>query len=84
MTDLGRLNKKQTLKYHYDISKIVFGESSEAVKFLEEKAKESPNGFDEEVVANEGQVVHLLMSLHFKGAEESSRDEFKKLLNELL
>jgi hypothetical protein len=42
----------------------VFGADSLAVKFLDWRIAESPNGEREEVIADEGDVVFLLGLLH--------------------
>lgn len=39
---------------------MVFGKDSGAVKFLETKIAESPNGEDEEVIVAESQMIVLL------------------------
>lgn len=52
-----------TLKEYRKLASIVFGEGSKAVEFLDDKIKESANGEDEEVLADEGQMVMLLSSL---------------------
>jgi hypothetical protein len=36
---------------------------SKAVKFLDDKIKESPNGRDEEVIAHDSQMRYLLMPM---------------------
>lgn len=45
----------------------IFGEESKAVEFLDRKIEDSPNGEDEEVIADEGQMVHLLGQMHLEG-----------------
>ena len=50
-----------TLGTYRKIAKVLF--SSKAVDFLDRKISESPNGEDEEVLANETQMIQLLMSL---------------------
>lgn len=59
-----------TLGYHRRMSAVVFGEDSPAVKFLDKKIAESPNGENEKVLVSEGQVVMLLMSLHNRDNED--------------
>ena len=54
-----------TLGNYRGMSLIVFGEDSAATKYLDEKIAESPNGENEEVIADESQMVYLLVSLHF-------------------
>jgi hypothetical protein len=55
-----------TLGNYRKIVSVLFGEDSEAVKFLDEKIAESPNGEKEEVIAAESQMLYLLSSIHFK------------------
>lgn len=52
-----------TLGNWISLSTIVFGEESEAVKFLKKKAEDSPNGFQEEVIADEVQLITLLANM---------------------
>lgn len=49
-----------TLGNYRKLSVAFFGEDSGAVKFLDEKIAESPNGEGEEVIADEGQMVMML------------------------
>jgi hypothetical protein len=56
-----------TLGYHREIAAMVFGPDSPAVKFLDKKIAESPNGEKEEVIVSEGQLIHMLWELHDKG-----------------
>ena len=49
-----------TLGNYRKLAKAVFGQESKAVKFLDDKIAESPNGENEEVLADEGQMVYLL------------------------
>jgi hypothetical protein len=60
---------QHTLGYHRDMSKAFFGENSEATKFLDKKIAESPRGRDELVLADETQLVHVLIELHKNGAK---------------
>lgn len=53
-----------TLGVHRKYAVDTFGEDSPAVKFLDERIAESPNGEDEEVIADEAQFVHVLMIIH--------------------
>lgn len=52
-----------TLGNYRDLANAFFGEDSPQVKFLDKKIDESPNGRDEEVIADEGQVLYLLAHL---------------------
>lgn len=53
-----------TLGNYLKMTKIVFGTDSKAVSFLEDKISDSPNGENEEVISDEGQMVFLLDSIH--------------------
>ena len=52
-----------TLGNYKDLATAFFGEDSPQVKFLADKIAESPNGEAEEVIADEGQMLLLLMSM---------------------
>jgi hypothetical protein len=52
-----------TLENWLQYSQATFGPESEATKFLEKKAEESPNGIKEEVIADEGQLLMTLAHL---------------------
>ena len=56
-----------TLGSYRKMAVAVFGEDSKAVQFLDEKIAESPNGEDEEVIAEESQAVAMLGKLHIEG-----------------
>jgi len=66
-----------TLKYHRDMAVAVFGEESSAVKYLDKKIAESPNGPNEEVLVDERQIVFMLMNLHNEG-EQVGDELFQK------
>lgn len=44
------------------LAKIVFGEESKQIKFLQSKITEK-NGLDEPIITDEGQVIFLLVNL---------------------
>ena len=50
-----------TLRTYISISKFLGRET--AVKFLEEKAKLSPKGLDEEVITPESQMINLIVTM---------------------
>lgn len=52
-----------TLATYRKIAIALRGEQSEAVKFLDEKIKNDPDGDQGEVIADEGQMLYLIMSL---------------------
>lgn len=58
-----------TLGNYRVMAVAVFGEDSPAVAFLGRKIAESPNGADEEVIADEGQVVYALGQIHMGNTE---------------
>lgn len=55
-----------TLGNYLKLAKLVFGENGNAVKFLEAKIAESPNGEAEEVISDETQMVYLLIGIDQK------------------
>jgi hypothetical protein len=64
-----------TLAGYREITAAVFGADSPAVAFLDWKAKQSPNGMDEVVLADEGQMVMVLGHIHLNGfSEEGATD----------
>ena len=52
-----------TLGSYMELVRIFFGDDSKAVDFLQKKIDESPNGVDEEVIADERQMLHMLATL---------------------
>ena len=68
--DLEEKFERNTLGSHFQMSRAVFGEQSEATKWLIKKAKESPNHFQEKVVVDESQVASLLGEMHIKGTKK--------------
>lgn len=65
-----------TLENWIAMSSIAFGEDSVPTNFLKAKAEKSPNGLQEEVVADEGQ---LIMALHFMNEEGNERLDEKPI-----
>jgi hypothetical protein len=53
-----------TLGAHRKMAVAVFGKDSPAVKFLDKKIAESPDGEKEEVIVPEEQLVMLLGQIH--------------------
>ena len=53
-----------TLENWIELSTIAFGDDSEPVRFLKRKVDESPNGLQEEVIADEGQLLMALGKMH--------------------
>lgn len=60
-----------TLGNYLLLAKIYFGENSPASNFLRQKIAESPGGFDEEVIADQNQMLMMLVDLH-KGGEPNT------------
>ncbi len=54
-----------TLGNWLKMTKTVFGKDSKAALFLEEKISQAEKGPEEEVLADEGQLVHHLRQIHF-------------------
>ncbi len=54
-----------TLKTYRNIALVIggFDENNEAVKFIDSKIIESPNGENEEVIADENQMLYLLIQM---------------------
>lgn len=52
-----------TLGNYRKIAVALFGEGNKAVKFLDDRIADSPNGENEEVIAAESQMVYLLGTL---------------------
>jgi hypothetical protein len=52
-----------TLGNYRKIATVVFGEDSKAIKFLDDKIANSPYKENEEVIADERQMMQLLASL---------------------
>ena len=59
-----------TLKTYYDMTVALFGENSKPARFLADKALEQ--GWDEEVFADERQMLHLIMSM---GAQKEVKED---------
>lgn len=56
-----------TLGNHLKIVVALLGDDSPAAEFLRKKIRDSPNGENEEVIADEGQMINLLWSIHTNG-----------------
>lgn len=52
-----------TLGNYLKMTRLVWGDDSKQVEFLTEKIDKSPHGKDEEVLADESQMLVLLASL---------------------
>lgn len=59
-----------TLGSYLKLCNMFFGEESVQTKFITEKIASSPNGADEEVIAEESQMMYLLFNLPPEGSEE--------------
>lgn len=56
--------KDSTLGNYLEMAQAVFGKDSGAVNFLNKKIDTSPNGVNEEVIADESQMIVLLMEMN--------------------
>lgn len=52
-----------TLGSYLKLCQIVFGPNSKQSRFIEQKISEHTNGADEEVIADESQMLYLLVNL---------------------
>lgn len=69
-----------TLGEYLKLSRAFFGIDSAAVKFLQAKIAETPNGENEEVIADEGQMIHMLSDLYLRGTTAiTTEEEFETL-----
>lgn len=55
-----------TLGNYRKMAAALFGEDSKAVSFLDEKIAEDSSGENGEVIADEGQMIYLLVNIHSK------------------
>jgi hypothetical protein len=67
-----------TLGSYKKLCKLFFGEGSAQHQFIESKIIQSPNGEDEEVIAEESQMLYLLSTMD----QEQSRQELMRSLLE--
>jgi len=58
-----------TLGNYRRLAAAVFGENSRAVAFLDEKIATSPERENEEVIADEGQMIYLLGTMYTEELE---------------
>lgn len=74
-----------TLENWIALASVFFGENSKATEFLRNKAKESPNGEKEEVIADEGQLIMALMKMETddRGEKETHRIKCKGCQEEI-
>jgi hypothetical protein len=56
-----------TLGNYRKMCALFFGEDSKATSYLDEKISRSLIGEGEEIIANEGQIIQLLMQIDFQG-----------------
>lgn len=67
-----------TFKNYRLLAVAFFGEKSPAVKYLDEQIERAGEGENAEVIADEGQVVHLLIGIHL-GKIEPPDHAFEQL-----
>ena len=53
----------------------LFGQESKAVKFLDGKIDQSPNGENEEVIVDESQMIYLLVTMAESPAPKTNEGE---------
>lgn len=53
-----------TLGTYRALTAAIFGEESQAVVFLDDQILKSPHGQDEEVIADERQMIGLIYGIH--------------------
>lgn len=56
-----------TLANYRALTAVFFGADSAAVKFIDQKIADAPNGALEEVIADERQMIQLLLIIHDGG-----------------
>lgn len=59
-----------TLGSYLKLCEVFFGEDSVQARFIRDKITSNPNGADEEVVAEESQMMYLLVNLPPDGKDE--------------
>ena len=59
-----------TLASYLKLCLVIFGPASPQVKFIVDKIATSPDGAHEEVIAEESQMMYLLVNLPPEGNEE--------------
>ena len=55
--------EQRTLGFYRDIAKVLIGEDSKAVAFLDKRIESNPNGRDEVVVQAESQMMYLICNM---------------------
>jgi hypothetical protein len=66
-----------TLGSYKTLCKLFFGEDSAQYQFIESKIIQSPNGEDEEVIADESQMLYLLSTMN---KEQSQQELIRSLI----
>jgi hypothetical protein len=72
-TPLLSTGDPSTLGTYIALSTITFGQDSPATQFLIKKANEQ--GLDQEVLADEGQMIAMLFELHVNGSPPQGGEE---------
>lgn len=65
--------KDSTLGNWYELCYTFFGEDSPATQFIAEKIANSEKGKDEEVIADEGQLLYMLGKMHTDWMEHGAQ-----------
>ena len=55
---------RSTLGNWLKLVRIFFGRDSKAYEFMQQKIADSPKGAEEEVIADEKQLLHVLGKIH--------------------
>lgn len=64
--------QNSTLGSYLRLCAVFFGNDSPQVRFIMDKIATSPNGANEEVIAEESQMMYLLVNLPPEGSDEMS------------
>lgn len=64
-----------TLGNYRKLATALFGQESKAVKFLDGKIDQSPNGENEEVIVDESQMIYLLVTMAESPAPKTNEGE---------
>ncbi len=66
MTRKLSTGQPSTLGTYRQLSLVFFGQESAVIKFLDDKIAKEKDGAEAEVVADEGQMIYLLSTIHAK------------------
>ena len=66
-----------TLGNYRKLAAALFGADSTATKLMDKQIADAPNHENEEVMADESQIVHLLLTIEIHSRARKKRDENK-------